>query len=310
MFHHSTTDYRVAASQAAARAREKFEAMIEKGRATGEAVFNQVHSQVPVDRVVRAERLKVRPDVDDAPGKFDIILPGIDPQPLHPHALRQVAEKAGMHGQYLTNLIKIHQDDPDGDWPAVLVANNLNTLLAHSRSRNLVRSVNSGGGEEVRGFLSDAFRRLDSRPLLDAFVEACQELGAVPVEGFALDTRVKLRAVLPHVFEPADNEVMLFGVEWSNSDFGAGGHTLSLFNTRIWCTNTAVMDEALRQVHLGRRLEDNIAYSQRTYDLDNRTNASALKDVVRDTLSPERVNGYPDRREGRHPHPQGEAGQG
>lgn len=37
----------------------------------------------------------------------------------------------------------------------------------------------------------------------------------------------------------------------------------------------------MRQVHLGKRLDDNMVYSQRTYEYDSKTTVSALKDVVR-----------------------------
>ena len=61
---------------------------------------------------------------------------------------------------------------------------------------------------------------------------------------------------------------------------------------RVWCTNLAIGEECLRQVHLGKRLDDNIEYSQETYRLDTAANASALKDVVHNSISPERVNAY------------------
>jgi hypothetical protein len=54
----------------------------------------------------------------------------------------------------------------------------------------------------------------------------------------------------------------------------------------------ATLDDALRQVHLGGRLNDDIEYSRRTLNLDTEANASALKDVVRHTMGPATVNSY------------------
>jgi hypothetical protein len=45
------------------------------------------------------------------------------------------------------------------------------------------------------------------------------------------------------------------------------------------------MNEELRQVHLGRRLDDSVIYSQRTYELDAETTVSALKDVISTQLN-------------------------
>jgi hypothetical protein len=38
--------------------------------------------------------------------------------------------------------------------------------------------------------------------------------------------------------------------------------------------------EEMRQVHLGRRLDDSMICSQRTYELDAETTVSALRDVI------------------------------
>lgn len=289
MIHHSSTEYAVATSQAAKVGRDKMEAVINKGRASALAVLEKVQSEVPQDRIAMANRLAVVSNNRGAnaqPVGFDLVWPDKTQTRLHDHALVQVAEKSGIYNKFLSDLTG------HGQWGYDLAAHNINELLLHTGSRHLIRTVTDSHGPQVRGFLSDRFRRLDSRPLLDAFTSAVQKIGALPLEGFAQDTRVKMRAVLPMVFEPIKDEVMIFGAEWGNSDFGNGGHYLDFWIMRTYCTNLAVGDSVLRQVHLGKRLEDNINYSQRTYQLDTEANASALQDVVADTLSPNSINGY------------------
>jgi hypothetical protein len=83
---------------------------------------------------------------------------------------------------------------------------------------------------------------------------------------------------------------MLVGVQWHNSDFGAGSHALSLTVLRLFCTNKATMREAIRDVHLGRRLPDDVSFSAQTHALDTQANASALGDCVRELMSPDKVN--------------------
>jgi hypothetical protein len=59
---------------------------------------------------------------------------------------------------------------------------------------------------------------------------------------------------------------------------------------RLWCTNYAIADTEMRQIHLGKRLSEEITFSQKTYELDSQTTASAISDVVAHSLSEKHVN--------------------
>lgn len=261
------------------------EQKISDGRASALALFDRVERDAPEDMVVRgrafnfistAEGLRLGFEVGQAPDAYR----------LHNHALNQVAAKARVPAAYLKDLLGATET-----WKHELACRILNDhfTLAQAESnadasnhRHLVRTVRG----EVRGVLSDRYRRLDSRPLLDAFAGECKALGALPVEGAVTDTRLNLKAILPHVFEPVPGEVICIGGEWSNSDFGAGKHAFRAFIFRLWCRNGATMEDSLAQVHIGGRLSDDIEFSQRTYELDTRAQVSALRDVVRGVLSP------------------------
>ena len=327
LVHHSGSDYNEAATEAAREARKKMEQIIEGGRASAERVIDRVQNHVPVDRLAKGKGLRFgyaqasamqqaayigdpsltgqtndegiplqvaallgeqapATDVvsDDGPSRLVLEIAESSKEGIHSHALTQIATKAGIPSKYLAELTT--SENP------ILRQLALEILESHYRGtdnaldRYLLRSVDG----EVRGFLSDKYRRLDNRPLLEAFAVACQEMGAVPVDGTASDVRIAMKAFLPYVLEPVPNEVMLVGVEWANSDFGAGALTLSLVALRLWCTNKATMQNALRNVHLGRRLDENISYSDETYRLDTMATVSAMRDTVRDLLSPVRVN--------------------
>ncbi|HEX8801959.1 MAG TPA: hypothetical protein VF772_25275, partial [Terriglobales bacterium] len=47
--------------------------------------------------------------------------------------------------------------------------------------------------------------------------------------------------------------------------------------------------EEMRQVHLGKRLDESMIYSERTYGLDAQTTVSALKDVIQRQLNAEQL---------------------
>jgi len=96
--------------------------------------------------------------------------------------------------------------------------------------------------------------------------------------------------MIPVVYEPMPNEVVAFGLEWGNSDYGNGTNYLRSFLMRLWCTNYAIADTELRQVHLGAKLSENIVFSQQTYELDTATTASAIRDIVQHSLGEGQVN--------------------
>lgn len=282
LFHHSRDAYDISASAAALSARTNFEALIAKGRASVGRTLERIESEVPDDYVVKANKALFA--VGPAGGiSFAHPIPNDDYTEgiLHPHALKQAAARAGIPQTYVDRLM----DPSEGDYKRELLAHNLREIYQHDDDRMLVRHV----GGQVRGILSDRFRRMDSRPLLEAFLEVAGQYGAVPVDGVFLETRVALRVVLPMVFEPVDNEVLVYGISWGNSEYGDGALWMRTFVNRLWCTNFATLEEELRKIHLGKRLGDDLRLSENTRMLDLETLKSATKDIVAGALAPERV---------------------
>lgn len=273
--HDSTRTYAEAASAAAEDMRGKMNKLIERGRLQAGDVLAAVERDIPEDAVVSSRVLEF-----GANGHVSVAWPAREHVALHEHAMFQACERFGMPTRYARELME------RGDWGRQLIAENLTALNHHRPARYLVRTVR----DEVRGFLSDSFRRLDTRPIIEAFCTAAAKIGAVPVEGTSLDTKVNIKALLPRIFEPVPNEVVCFGVTFSNSNFGDGALSVRVFILRLWCTNYAITDEALRQVHLGGRLPDDITFSDRTYRLDTQRSASMVSDLLTHELSPQRVN--------------------
>jgi hypothetical protein len=286
MIHHGTETYPEAVSKAAKHFRVKLDEMFHASHDRVTSVIEQVERDVPEDAVVAGRALKFHAD-GPIQRPLTISYPGDERalMSIHDHALTQLAYKAKIN-----NLAPVVKDlMTRGQWGQELIAHNLNEVFSHMNGdRFLLRSVRG----ELRGFLSDQYRRLDSRPLLDAFVGTMKKYGARPTDGFALQTKIKMRCFLPMVFEPFPGEIMAFGAELSDSDYGDGALRLSGIVLRMYCTNLACLEDVIHQVHLGKRLPDNVRFSEQTLQLDTQAMASAIGDMAGSVLGPAAVDDY------------------
>ncbi len=280
MVHHDNRDYTVAVSEASKHFQTKIEEMIHSSVPRVQQVIEQVQNDVPEDMIVLGKTLRFNPSAASLQ-----VVAGDQPLNVHEHAFQQICERPK-----IKNLSTVMRElRVRGDWGRKLVAENLNEIYSHMNGdRYLLRNVRG----ELRGFLSDQFRRLDSRPLLEAFVGAISRFGARPVDGFALQTKMNVRAILPMVFEPFPGEIMAFGAQLSDSDFGDGKLTVSGFVLRMYCTNLATTEDVLSQIHLGRKLSDSVVFSKQTLELDTAAMASGINDVAGHVLGAPAVNTY------------------
>ncbi len=279
-----------ATSDAVRNARSRFEALLSEGRRNTASVLDRIDREQPLDRVVRAGALRFEPAAHGA-SKIALRI-GADAsavvEPLAPFALGQATSKAGVPKTFVDDLL----DPARSGWGPELLAHNLNELNAREAAdtRLLLRSVNG----QVRGYLSDRYRRMDARPIIGAFIEACRSVGALPLRGHVTETRVAIKMVLDRVFEPLPGgyEMMVLGAALTTSDFGAAPLVVSFYCERLVCLNGLIAEQGLRAVHLGARLADDVSFSQRTYELDTATQASAVRDLVRARLNAENIERF------------------
>lgn len=203
---------------------------------------------------------------------------------LHDNAIAQLADRMGIPQRYLRSLAS---GEP---WAIMLAAHVLNQ---HSdwtqRSRVLVRTV----GHQVRGVLSDSYRRLNSVEILTAFVQEAAGQGAVISDAYMNDTKVWAETILPTpITVPTKNngDVIIFaGARFSTSDYGDGAVDMRAFMLNGACLNGMVRESVMKQVHLGSKLPDNLALSQQTYELDTKTTVSAVQDLTRGLFSADTI---------------------
>ena len=199
---------------------------------------------------------------------------------LHDNAIGQLADRMGIPQRYLRGLAS---GEP---WAKQLAATLLNEHSGWTqRSRVLVRTV----GKQVRGVLSDSYRRLNSVEILTAFVQEAAQQGAVISDAYMNDTKIWADTILPTPLTvPSANngDVVIFaGARFSTSDYGDGAVDMRAFLLNGACLNGMVRESVMKQVHLGSKLPDNLQLSQQTYELDTKTTVSAVRDLTKGLFS-------------------------
>lgn len=203
---------------------------------------------------------------------------------LHSNAVGQIADRMGIPQRYLRTLAG------GEEWQVLLAAQILNEHSGWTqRSRVLVRTV----GKQVRGILSDSYRRLNSVEILTAFVEEASNQGAVISDAYMNDTKVWAETILPQpivVPTTKNGDVVIFaGARFSTSDYGDGAVDMRAFLLNGACLNGMVRESVMRQMHLGAKLPDSLAISQQTYELDTKTTVSAVRDLTKGLFLPENI---------------------
>lgn len=203
---------------------------------------------------------------------------------LHPHAVGQLAEKMNIPSKYLRQLSE------GAEWQRQLATQILNEHSGWTdRTRVLVRAV----GSQVRGVLSDSYRRLNSEQILTAFLTEAMSQGAVPCDAYMSDTKIWVETILPEPISiptELNGTVMIYmGARFSTSDYGDGAVDMRAYLLNGVCLNGMVRESLMKQVHLGSRLPDNLQLSERTYALDTETTMSATKDFTKNLYSRDNI---------------------
>lgn len=272
MYHHGQLPYEVAHADCGARTREKFNQLLKQGETQLPKAIEHFQT-VPDDTIVKGELLDL---VIEETNQIKLKTAGLTTDwGVHDNAWQQICGKTGFPKQYAEKL-------RESDWGRELVSLNLNTIFANQEKRRyLIRSVDG----QARGFLSDRYRRLDMRPIMDNIFAEAQEVGAVVIQAKASDVKGEVKFAYPAILEPVKDEPILFWVSARASDFGDSKVEINIGITRAWCTNFATTDSLFSQVHLGKQLPDNIEFSEETYKKDTAFVVSATRDTFKHGFS-------------------------
>jgi hypothetical protein len=278
LVHHSPEDYGAASTKAAVHARASMEAMIAKGRAQGQRVIHTLSDQVITDYSMPTVKMRFAFGEDN--GAFKI--KGKE---------KELAVTNFARGQILTDA-KVPQEyfgrlTASGDWGKNLAAHTLNEVFSHKPvgEKMMLRTVS----DELRGYVTESYQPRDTAMLVEAFLDACKPFDAQPYEARVSDSRFHIRMILPMVFEPVKNEPCAMVLEFRESEFGNGATVLRASLLRLGCTNLAIFDNALREVHLGGSKNPAFKWQKDTIRAMTMAMGKQMRDVVHGQFSPERV---------------------
>lgn len=244
----------------------------EEGKIARDFLFD-----VGTERKGTQELIRFHPHIERVGGTFRLPKEGPTEFTINKHAVGQLSAKLGIPAQYLTTLLY------GEEWQRTLGYQILNTHNGWlDRSKMLVRTV----GTEVRAFLSDSYRRLDSEMIFGTHIDEVYKNGGQLSDGYMDETRIMVESILPQPIQVNTEKngiiYLAFGVRIDTSDYGVKALELRQFIMQGVCLNGMVRQSVLRQIHLGARLPENMALSQKTYELDSMTTASAIRDLTKD----------------------------
>jgi len=283
-FHHGTEDYAQANKKAEDYAIAKMQMQIDTGKAQFASLVEQLKKDVPRDHVVKGSELQF-----GVSGQSILASKrnSTNEYPMHRNAIQQIASVAGIPKVYINSLL---QGDKEDEWTTAkkeLLSHTLNKYFDKNPGLNkdwLVRMSAGAGHPEIKAFLSNHYKPFNSDELLAGIVSEIGKIGAVASEALFSDLRFSARVIVPKIFTPIPGEPMLFGLEMRHSDYGVGAFSIRGFFIRCWCTNLAIGETAMKEVHLGKRLPSGIRLSPETYQSDTKTILLTAGDVVRDVL--------------------------
>lgn len=282
--HSSVLTYDEANSQAATAMREKLRAQIDSAKAQASPFFERILASVPEDSLLDARQVKFH--VKDGSIKMSHAAFSSD-RDVHSFALTKMCEFTGVPKDYIQRLARA--SSVDFSWANELAERTLNDHFANHpqvNSRRLFRQV----GTQVRGFLSDSYARLHPGVLLEAFASNCNKFGLLPYGGHMTDTQFVVRATLDRVIEPIKDEVLGIGVVFRESPFGDGASELSFQIERMFCTNKAITESALKRVHIGGRAPKDLKEADEQYQRHSKAMAQEITQAMDNLFSKEALN--------------------
>lgn len=198
-------------------------------------------------------------------------------------ATKQMANRLGIPTNYLHKLA----GEP---WGQKLMTQILNDHAKNIKpERFLLRSIN----DEVRGVLSDSYKRINSMDIFTAFLTSAATMNTKLFDAAIDDTKIFLDIIKPEIVTidtPKNGNVdIVFGAQIRNSDFGDGSLNVKTYMLNVVCLNGMLGTKVLSEIHRGAKLPENMELSEKTYQLETAASASAVTDSLNHVFNNENI---------------------
>jgi hypothetical protein len=267
-------------------AKEKLQSIIDAGTSNVEDTLMDIEAEFNSRKDIMVKPAMINYDIlprykegerqEISGGDLLIKVKDIGDFELTDHSEQQMYDRLAIPRAYGDKLLKL------GEF--ALLENNLDTMTHRMAEDGLLfRTVN----KKLKGWLSPSFKRMDASPIFEEFVHGALRMGFVPMVGHNTSYRYQITMLMPELFELVHDEYIVFTLTITTGDYGGVANSMHLGILRVICTNLATGIEMLRKVHLGRRFDmedkDSMILSQQTHELDTKTVASAIKDMINTT---------------------------
>lgn len=207
---------------------------------------------------------------------------GVTTLTLNDHALGQMSTDL--------KIPKVYFDRMRSEAPG-LFQTNVHHWLHNTPKRKLVRARKDDGGDVGRAWLSDKYRRLDNIEVAYKLLPELNNVGQQwEIHNASIsDTKFHFRATFPGMEKAVKvGDPVRWGIQFTNSEVGAGQFSIDEFVLRLACINGMVVSKVLSARHVGKRLSDNL--SDEAVRADDKAFWLAARDEVRAAISEERFS--------------------
>lgn len=165
-----------------------------------------------------------------------------------------------------------------------LLATNIQHWLNTSSDRRMIRTLDGN----VRGILSDSYRRLDNFDLAQSVLPMLYDAQASVESCEITENKLYIKAITHKVqAEVKVGDVVSAGIIVSNSETGHGSLSVKPLIYRLVCKNGAIADKyAMKKYHAGRVTElEQIQFSNETLNAEDKAFWLKVRDLVKHSLS-------------------------
>ena len=184
------------------------------------------------------------------------------------------------------NIPKVYYDRMRTQDNIELLAKNAQWWLDKQSDRRMIRTLDGN----VRGILSDRYRRLDNHDLLTAMLPILLEAKADIVTCEVTDRKLYLKFITHQMEgEVKKGDIVTLGGIISNSEIGFGALNIQPLVLRKVCDNGLILNDlAYRKYHVGRKSKEDtidISYSDETNTAIDKAFWLQTRDVIKNTVS-------------------------